>query len=357
MKIDSAAVSQSSSHAASARRTVEQTVRAWTGDRPPDTGRAGAVAVAAPSAVVALSVAANPADGAAVADATPGAAEAAAIEDAAKAARESPQMRLIRAIVEFLTGRRIDGVDLTSLGSDIRAAQLEAPARPSPPGDPGWGVEVERREVLDESEATAYAASGVVRTADGREIAFTVALTMTRTWHEESATALQAGNARRRDPLVVEFDGRAAELSSARFRFDLDADGNAEDVPLLVGGSGYLALDRGGDGRIDSGAELFGPNQGDGYAELSAHDTDRNGWIDERDGVYRLLRIWTPDAGGGTLATLAERGVGAIHLGRVATPFELRSPTNESLGAVRTTGVWIGEDGGAGTVQQIDLSV
>ncbi|MFO1282554.1 MAG: hypothetical protein U1F51_08790 [Burkholderiales bacterium] len=357
MKIDTAAVSMSSAHAESSRRSVRETLRAWVGPRPSDAASAGAVPrPAAASAVVALSDAAR---ASVVADAPAhGSAEAAAIEDAAKAARDSPQMRLIRAIVEFLTGREVDTVDLTALGADIRAVEADTAALAAvTPSDPGWGVEFDRREVVDEAETTTYSASGVVRTADGREIAFSASLAMARSRHEETSTSIRAGNARPKDPLVIDLDGRAAELASTRFRFDLDSDGRAEDVPLLSGG-GYLALDLDGDGRITSGAELFGPREGDGFAELSRHDTDANGWIDEGDATYRRLRVWTPDAdGGGTLVPLAEQGIGAIHLGRIATPFDLRSTANESLGAVRTTGVWVGEDGAAGTLRQIDLAV
>jgi hypothetical protein len=356
VKIDTAAVSMSSAHAESSRRSVRETLRAWVGPRPADAAPAGsAPRTAAASTVVALSDAAR----ASVADGpAPGSTEAAAIEDAAKAARDSPQMRLIRAIVEFLTGREVDTVDLTALGADLRAVVADTAAiAGSTSSDPGWGVEFDRREVVDEAETTTYSASGVVRTADGREIAFSASLAMARSRHEETAASIRAGNARPKDPLVIDLGGRAAELASTRFRFDLDSDGRAEDVPLLSGG-GYLALDLDGDGRITSGAELFGPRVGDGFAELSRHDTDANGWIDEGDATYRRLRVWTPDAaGGGSLVPLAEQGIGAIHLGRIATPFDLRSAADESLGAVRTTGVWVGEDGGGGTVRQIDLAV
>jgi hypothetical protein len=81
-----------------------------------------------------------------------------------------------------------------------------------------------------------------------------------------------------------------------------------------------------GDGKINSGAELFGAGSGDGFADLAAHDTDGNGWIDESDAVYDQLRVWAPDGpGGGALSSLKEKGVGAISAGHVATPFELRT--------------------------------
>uniref|UniRef100_A0A7S3GSM0 Uncharacterized protein n=1 Tax=Spumella elongata TaxID=89044 RepID=A0A7S3GSM0_9STRA len=127
---------------------------------------------------------------------------------------------------------------------------------------------------------------------------------------------------------------------------------------MLSGNRGYLALDTNQNARIDNGLELFGPGTGNGFAELAQHDSDHNGWIDEADPVYQQLRVWTPSADGtGRLQTLAELGVGAIHTTSVATPFALRTADNGSLGAVRSTSAYLRENGGAGTVQQIDLSV
>ena len=57
------------------------------------------------------------------------------------------------------------------------------------------------------------------------------------------------------------------------------------------------------------------------------------------------------------LQTLEQAGVGAIGLQNVATPFSFRDPaTNEELGTLQSTGVFLREDGGAGTVRQIDVS-
>ena len=50
-------------------------------------------------------------------------------------------------------------------------------------------------------------------------------------------------------------------------------------------------------------------------------------------------------------------GVGAISLNTTASPFELRNSANQSLGSVRSTGLYLMEDGSAGTIQQIDLTV
>ena len=170
--------------------------------------------------------------------------------------------------------------------------------------------------------------------------------------------SLRLGDAVAVDPLVINFDGTAAQLQDLRFAFDLDGDGQTEQVPLLVGNRGYLALDTNQNERIDSGLELFGPDTGNGFTELARHDSDGNGWIDEADPVFHQLRVWTPNAdGSGSLQTLEELGVGAVQLTAQATPFALRTADNHSLGAVRSTSIYLRENGSAGTVQQIDLSV
>jgi hypothetical protein len=157
---------------------------------------------------------------------------------------------------------------------------------------------------------------------------------------------------------VLNFDGAAAQLSDQRFSFDLNGSGKQDSLALLAGGSGYLAIDRNGNGKIDSGRELFGPATNSGFGELSALDSDHNGWIDENDTAFKALRIWTPDAkGSGTLETLAQRNVGAIALGSVRSPFDLRGNGNSNLGAIAASGLFLKEDGSVGSVQEINLTI
>ena len=159
-----------------------------------------------------------------------------------------------------------------------------------------------------------------------------------------------------KDPLVVNFGADAASLRSQRFSFDLQGNGQAVDMPLLGRGSGFLVLDALDGGRVASGRQLFGPASGDGFADLAAYDDDGNGWIDENDAVFSRLRIWARDAAGqDKMLTLLESNVGALYLGRVETPFAIKDSGNELQGQVRATGLFLREDGGAGTMQQVDL--
>lgn len=343
MKIASASMQMTSSHAAATRREAQESLRIWVGQTRPDfegrTQRSSLVDVS---------------DSARVAQAN----EPDSLRSVMDEAAGHPELLLIKSMIEILTGRTIRVVRTADIRPEAETPAMPNPNRSMPTGSAGWGVEYDYHESLSEAEHTTFSTLGVVRTADGREVRFELGLAMSRNWHEEVQVSFRAGDGLRKDPLVLNFDGKAAELSHVRFRFDLDADGKAEDVPLLQGGSGYLALDRNGDGRITSGAELFGPKSGDGYADLAQYDDDGNRWIDENDAVFDLLRIWSPAPDGpGTLTTLRQRSVGAISLDRLATPFQLRSASNDSLGAVRASGVYLTEDGRAGTTQQIDLTV
>lgn len=95
-----------------------------------------------------------------------------------------------------------------------------------------------------------------------------------------------------------------------------------------------------------------------GFAELSTHDEDQNLWIDENDSIYSRLRVWSKDLqGNDQLIALGQRGVGAIYLGHATTPFEVKDDENQLQAVVRSSGIYLNEDGSGGTVQQVDLVV
>jgi hypothetical protein len=205
-----------------------------------------------------------------------------------------------------------------------------------------------------ETEQTSFHGQGMVRATDGRD---EIAFSMSRSYSESVSLQILTPAPAVRDPLVLDFAGSAANLTDIRFAFDLDADGTMDDMPV-IGGSGYLAFDRNGNKRIDDGRELFGPASGHGFRELAALDDDGNGWIDENDAAFAKLRVWQPDErGGGSLQNLKEAGIGALYLGKVTTPFSLRNAENISQGEIRTSGIYLREDGAAGTLSQVDLVV
>ncbi len=208
-----------------------------------------------------------------------------------------------------------------------------------------------------ESENTSFKASGTVKTADGREIDFNVDVAMSRefsAYYEESSFQLLAPKTC--DPLVINLEGDIASLSDQKFFFDIDADGDKDEISMLESGSGYLALDKNGDGVINDGKELFGPQSGNGFKDLAAYDEDKNGWIDEADDIWSKLKIWCKDENGeDKLYTLAESGVGAICLQNASTDFTLGNSA-EANGYIRSTGIFLYENGNVGTLQHLDLA-
>lgn len=276
--------------------------------------------------------------------AAPVAAEDAAAPDPATA---DPEIRYLQLLIEMLSGR------------EVRIATIDVSAAPdaaAPAATPRLEVSARRSEHYSESESSAFAADATLRTADGREARIALSLLMQRRF--ESTTTVEVTSGQRKDPLLLNLAGNAPELSSTKYAFDLDADGTTERVSMATGASAFLALDRNGDGRINDGRELFGALGGDGFAELARHDDDGNGFIDAGDAVYaRLLAFARDGQGREVLTPLAALGIGALYLGSVATPFSVNTAGNETLAVVRRSGMWIGEDLSAGTLQQLDLVV
>lgn len=239
---------------------------------------------------------------------------------------------------------------------------ITTPPPPPPENQPssaGFGLVYEAHAIYQESENTSFSAVGIIKTQDGKSIEFSVTLNMSREFRVETNLSITAGDPEKKvDPLVINFDGNAAELSQTHFEFDIDANGTPEQIATLRPGSGFLALDKNQDGVINNGSELFGPNSGNGFAELAKYDSDNNGFIDKADPIYNKLRIWQRyEDGSQQLIALGDKNIGAIYLGHATTPFQLRTADNQSLGEITDTGVYLTEDGKTGTIQQINLSV
>lgn len=243
-------------------------------------------------------------------------------------------------------------IDRLAAAQQGGAAPVVSVATNAAPAAQGWGVAYDVREQTVSTETSTFGAAGHVVTADGRTLDFTTMLSQQHTEVQTSSLSVRAGDAAKKvDPLVLNLNSAPVAFSGTQ-SFDLNADGTTETIAKLDAGHAYLALDRNGNGTIDNGSELFGPATGNGFGELQAQDSDGNGWIDEGDASFSQLKLWSPASG--SLTSLAAAGVGAIAVQNVNTPFTVTS-AGQAQGTVARTGVYLREDGGAGTVQHVDL--
>lgn len=221
-----------------------------------------------------------------------------------------------------------------------------------------WNQVTDTSYTMEESETTTFASTGTAITADGRTLEFNVSFSMSRAFKEEySSSAFMQYEQVLTDPLVINLDSSPVSVSDQTFFFDIDCDGKEDKISAPSSGNGFLAYDKNNDGIINDGSELFGTRSGNGFYDLSQYDEDGNGWIDEADDIFAHLKVWTKDENGNDrLISLKEADVGAIYLGSTATQFSLTDQNNNPDAIIRSTGIFLRESGGSGTISQIDFA-
>lgn len=153
---------------------------------------------------------------------------------------------------------------------------------------------------------------------------------------------------------MIEYEGSASTLGETKFSFDIDSDGESDQISTLSKGVGFIALDTNENGKVDNGNELFGATSGSGFEDLSLYDDDQNGWIDENDAVFDKLRIWIKNDEEDRLIGLGEMGIGALYLDSSKGEYNLYD--QEGLeGKIRSSGLFLRKDLTAGSLRQIDL--
>lgn len=264
---------------------------------------------------------------------------------------DKEKLLLLKKILESLMGKEIRFFLLEQEEDSKKASSgIEV-------NTPGFAMEYTYRESFYENEMMTFDAKGIVQTQDGREINFSISLLMQREYFEENTFSIRIGQ-ELVDPLIIHYDGNLPSLTEEKYEFDLNMDGNKNMISFAGPGSGFLALDKNNDGIINDGSELFGPSTGNGFHELSAYDEDNNNWIDENDSIFDKLRIWTKDSqGNDRLYTLGEKGIGAIYLGNISSPFELKDQNNNIQGKIQNSGIALKEIGEPVLVQHIDITI
>ncbi len=261
--------------------------------------------------------------------------------------------RLMKNVIESLFGVKIrmmppmksSSSEAAATSSDPAASQTAASA-----SEPDHQVKV--TEYLAEREQLRFSASGSVQTADGKTIDLKLGFAMS--YQQLQLSERITRESALKDPLVINLEKQFADLQDTRFEFDIDSDGTKDSLANLSQGSYFLALDKNNNQEIDNGSELFGAQSGNGFVELAQYDEDGNSFIDEGDSIYAKLSVWRPETG---LMAIADVGVGAIYLHPVETQFQNigNNSEGESQGVLRSSSIYLKEDGTAGTVQQLDL--
>lgn len=246
------------------------------------------------------------------------------------------------------TGRLAAKID--RLVARLEAAKAEASADPKPAVRVDLGYR--RTASYREAEATSFRAVGSVTTDDGRQIDFSQALDLARGYARTESISLRASV---RVPLPAASDASTTPSpvpASAPTADPAPPEPTGRQALALAGG--ILGLDQNGDGSIDPESELIG-GSGNGFAELSHYDQDGNGFIDEGDEVFGKLAVVNAGAAGIESTSLAERGVGAVYLGSVSTPFTVRDAGGQVSAQLARSGVYVNENGTTGIAQQVNV--
>lgn len=260
------------------------------------------------------------------------------------------RQRLIKLMIEAMLGHKIE------LPEPIKPAEQSAEGVSAPTGEgtqpaaePDQLVEV--TDSLLQKEQLNVVAAANLQTQDGQTLQLDLGFVLD--WRQLDISQRRTTLNALKDPLVLSLDGKIAGLTDAWVNFDLDQDGKADSLPGLSEGSGFVALDRNGNGTIDDGGELFGARSGNGFGELATLDEDGNGVLDERDSQFSALQFWQPDQ---SPIALVELGIGAILLHPLDTPFNHLGESGNQ-GVLRQSGLYVTEQGKGGWVQQVDLRV
>lgn len=125
------------------------------------------------------------------------------------------------------------------------------------------------------------------------------------------------------DPVTLDLDGDGIELTSYTngARFDITGSGTKVNTAFVTGGDAFLAIDRNGNGIVDSGKELFGDQNGaaNGFEELRKLDSNNDGRINASDRDFASLLLFKDNGNGasesGELISLKDAGIDEISLG------------------------------------------
>jgi hypothetical protein len=167
--------------------------------------------------------------------------------------------------------------------------------------------------------------AGTGATTDGQQIQLSQTsfnLQLEFSFESVEIASIKQGEVQQSDPITLDLDGDGIELTSHETgaRFDILGTGSPVNTAFVTGGDAFLAIDRNGNGSIDSGKELFGDQNGarNGFEELRKFDSNSDSVIDARDKDFSALRLFRDNGNGvtetGELISLDEAGIESIDL-------------------------------------------
>jgi serine-aspartate repeat-containing protein C/D/E len=135
-------------------------------------------------------------------------------------------------------------------------------------------------------------------------------------------------------PLAIDLNGDGVKSLSidAGVKFDILNSGTKTSVGWISGNDGLLAIDNNRNGKIDNRSELFGGGVGEGFAQLSTFDTNKDGIVSAADKGFDALKIWKDSnsngiTDAGELQALSVFGIKSLNLAHKST-FELDKQGN-----------------------------
>ncbi len=272
----------------------------------------------------------------------------------------SAQLRIMKMMVEIITGRKVTTVSdeqqnntEPSVKNITPSSETQITATEQSSDNQTFGLRYHYQATYEEYEYSEFSGTAKITLDDGRTISAALNRTQERLFQQQEELVIEVGTAAI-DPLIITALDSQLAFTDNKFNFDLNSDGNQEVINTLSQGNYFLALDNNGDGVINTGQELFGPNIGNGFLELQQFDNDNNGFIDSGDEIFKQLRLLNGNGNGQQLFPLDHLKIGAISLEAIATPYTFKTTNNEPIASSRGSSFYITEDGKAGSIQQID---
>lgn len=165
-------------------------------------------------------------------------------------------------------------------------------------------------------------------------------------------------------PIIIDVKREGFKLTNAGngVRFDLAADGNPMQVAWTDARyhNAFLALDRNGNGQIDSGRELFGnytpqpvSDDPNGYRALAVFDEPGNGGngdgvIDASDAIFPALRLWIDGNHNGVSEHAELHSLPALSVTSISVRYQVTGRQDEHGNLLRYQAIVTGGPGHSG---------